>query len=70
MTKDIPGLLVATDLMAARMLAGGGDVNTAPATAALSIPQPTKPEKNNGSQYRAHIHRMNLRKQHIARTSE
>lgn len=32
--------------MAARILWGGGEVNTAPATAAVSIPLPTKPARS------------------------
>ena len=34
----------ASTLMAARMELGGGEVNTAPATAALNMPGPTYPE--------------------------
>ena len=39
----LPGL--ATALMAARMLFGGGEVNTAPAIEPLSMPRPTNPGK-------------------------
>jgi len=40
---NLPVLPLPTTLIALRMLEGGGDVNTAPHTAALSMPRPTKP---------------------------
>ena len=43
---NLPLLPLPTTLIALRMLEGGGDVNTAPHTAALSMPGPTYPTIN------------------------
>ncbi len=47
-----------TALIAARMLLGGGEVKTAPATAPLNMPGPMKPKNEMSTVYKPNARRL------------